>query len=147
MELKKRFNFGPLEILGASYEDHRDLITIQRERSRSVIPNTVTTVTRCQQVRCGGKTWNESYKHTEVEQPWDDIQNQVTEKIPAGTKSVLLKYVMKDAGLYSVRMEANHALAAPSEPALAVRSRLRPCRRNARAPRRRGGPPRRGRVP
>ena len=49
-EAKKRFNFGPLEDLGAVYEDHRDLISIRRERSRSVIPNTVTTVTQCERV-------------------------------------------------------------------------------------------------
>jgi hypothetical protein len=56
----------------------------------------------------GGKTWTKSYAHTETEQPWDDIQNQVTTKIPPGTKSVLFKYVLNNAGLYSVRMEANH---------------------------------------
>jgi hypothetical protein len=59
----------------------------------------------------GGKTWNKSYQHTEVEQPWDDIQNQVTDKIPAGVKSVLFKYTLNNAGLYSVRMEANHKAA------------------------------------
>jgi hypothetical protein len=58
-----------------------------------------------------GKTWTKSYAHTEVEQPWDDIQNQVTTKIPPGTKSVLFKYVLKNAGLYSVRMEADHEVA------------------------------------
>jgi hypothetical protein len=56
----------------------------------------------------GGKTWIESYRHTEIEQPWDDIQNQVTDKIPAGTKSVLFKYTLNEAGLYSIRMEADH---------------------------------------
>jgi len=56
----------------------------------------------------GGKTWRKSYAHTEVEQPWDDIQNQVTTNIPSGVKSVLFKYIMKNAGLYSVRMEADH---------------------------------------
>jgi hypothetical protein len=42
-ETKKRLNFGPLEMLGATYEEHRELVTIRREHSRSVIPNTVTT--------------------------------------------------------------------------------------------------------
>ena len=56
----------------------------------------------------GGKTWIESFSFTDTEQPWDDIQNQVTTEIPAGTKSVLFKYILKNAGLYSVRMEANH---------------------------------------
>jgi hypothetical protein len=56
----------------------------------------------------GGKTWIESYKHTETEQPWDDIQNQVTAEIPTGTKSVLFKYILDKAGVYSIRMEADH---------------------------------------
>ena len=58
-ETKKRLNFGPLEILGASYEDHRDFITVRREHSRSTIPGTVTTVTRCERVRCAGMTWRD----------------------------------------------------------------------------------------
>ena len=56
----------------------------------------------------GGKTWVRSFTHAETEQPWDDIHQQVTEGIPAGTRSVLLKYVLNNAGLYSIRMEANH---------------------------------------
>ena len=32
----------------------------------------------------------------------------MTTEIPPGTKSVLFKYVLNNAGLYSVRMEANH---------------------------------------
>jgi hypothetical protein len=55
-----------------------------------------------------GKTWIRSFTHDDTEQPWDDIHQQVTEEIPAGTKSVLFKYVLKDAGVYSIRMEANH---------------------------------------
>ena len=62
----------------------------------------------------GGKTWKQSYTHTEVEQPWDDIQNQVTTSIPPGTKSVLFKYTLDNAGLYSVRMEANHKVKNPT---------------------------------
>jgi hypothetical protein len=61
-----------------------------------------------------GATWIKSYSHTETEPPWDDIQNQVTTDIPAGAKSVLFKYVMNSAGLYSVRMEANHKAATSS---------------------------------
>ena len=56
----------------------------------------------------GGKTWRKSYALTNTDQPWDDIQNQVTTNIPPNTRSVLFKYVLKNAGLYSVRMEANH---------------------------------------
>ncbi|MEA2735638.1 MAG: hypothetical protein QOE14_2089, partial [Humisphaera sp.] len=56
----------------------------------------------------GGKTWTKSFTHADTEQPWDDIHNQVTTNIPPGAKSVLFKYVLKNAGLYSVRMEANH---------------------------------------
>ncbi|MGB7159101.1 MAG: hypothetical protein WBD40_13615 [Tepidisphaeraceae bacterium] len=68
----------------------------------------------------GGKTWVESYALTDTEQPWDDIHNQVTTDIPASTKSVLFKYVLKNAGVYSVRMEANHKVAASSSTPLEV---------------------------
>lgn len=37
-EAKRRFNFGPLEVLGASYDEHRDAVTVRQERSRSAIP-------------------------------------------------------------------------------------------------------------
>lgn len=37
-EAKRRFNFGPLEVLGASYDEHRDAVVLRRERSRSAIP-------------------------------------------------------------------------------------------------------------
>jgi hypothetical protein len=106
-ELKKRFNFGPLEILGASYDDHRDLITIRRERSRSVIPNTVTTVTRCEQVRCGGKTWNDvrlAYVHEYAEEDLDrlitDVGFTILRKFERGVRSageerVVLLYVLQ----------------------------------------------------
>jgi hypothetical protein len=56
----------------------------------------------------GGKTWTKSYSFTDPQQPWDDIHDQITTNIPAGTKSVLFRYVMKDASVYSIRMEANH---------------------------------------
>ena len=106
-ELKKRFNFGPLEILGASYDDHRDLITIQRERSRSVIPNTVTTVTRCEQVRCAGKTWNDvrlAYVHEYAEEDLDhlitDVGFTILRKFERGVRTadqerVVLLYVLQ----------------------------------------------------
>ena len=106
-ELKRRFNFGPLEILGASYDDHRDLITIQRERSRSVIPNTVTTVTRCEQVRCGGKTWHDvrlAYVHEYAEEDLDrritDVGFSILRKFERGVRNadqerVVLLYVLQ----------------------------------------------------
>jgi hypothetical protein len=56
----------------------------------------------------GGKTWTKSYSFTDTQQPWDDIHDQITTNIPVGTKSVLFKYVLKDASVYSIRMEANH---------------------------------------
>ncbi len=79
-ETKKRLNFGPLEILGASYEDHRDLISVRREHSRSVIPGTVTTVTRCEQVRCGGMTWRDvrlCYVHEYSEADLDTVLAEI----------------------------------------------------------------------
>lgn len=106
-ELKKRFNFGPLEILGAAYDDHQDLITIRRERSRSVIPNTVTTVTRCEQVRCGGKTWHDvrlAYVHEYSEDDLDhlitDVGFSILRKFQRGVRSadqerVVLLYVLQ----------------------------------------------------
>ncbi len=106
-ELKKRFNFGPLEILGANYDDHRDLITIRRERSRSVIPNTVTTVTRCEQVHCGGKTWNDvrlAYVHEYAEDDLDrlitDVGFTILRKFQRGVRTadqerVVLLYVLQ----------------------------------------------------
>ena len=68
----------------------------------------------------GGKTWATSFSFTDTEAPWDDIQNQVITDVPAGAKSVLCKYVMKNAGLYSVRTEANHKVAASSATPLEV---------------------------
>ncbi len=106
-ELKKRFNFGPLEILGATYDDHQDRITIRRERSRSVIPNTVTTVTRCEQVRCGDKTWHDvrlAYVHEYSEDDLDhvitDIGFTILRKFQRGVRSadqerVVLLYVLQ----------------------------------------------------
>jgi hypothetical protein len=68
----------------------------------------------------GGSTWIKSFSFTDTEQPWDDIHNQVVTDIPPGTKNVLCKYIMKSAGLYSVRMEANHKVTATSPTPLEV---------------------------
>jgi hypothetical protein len=63
----------------------------------------------------GGKTWVRSYSLTDTTQPWDVIHYEKVEGIPAGTRSVLVKYLWNgySAGpdacsLYAVRMEANY---------------------------------------
>ncbi len=94
-DAKKRFNFGPLEDLGAVYEDHRDLITIRRERSRSRIPNTVTTVTQCERVTCGDKTWTDvrlayvhEYSEPDVEEVLAEVGFVVLERFPGGMRGI-----------------------------------------------------------
>jgi hypothetical protein len=62
----------------------------------------------------GGKTWTKSFAFNDVAEPWDDLHDQVTTDVPAGTKSVLFKYVLNRASLYSVRMEANHKVDDPA---------------------------------
>ncbi|HEU5447701.1 MAG TPA: L-histidine N(alpha)-methyltransferase, partial [Acidimicrobiia bacterium] len=106
-ETKKRLNFGPLEILGAAYEDHRDLITVRREHSRSVIPGTVTTVTRCERVQCGGMTWRDvrlCYVHEYSEADLDDALAEIgyttVAKLHAGVRGadserVVLLYLLQ----------------------------------------------------
>ncbi|MHB1033766.1 MAG: discoidin domain-containing protein [Pirellulales bacterium] len=63
----------------------------------------------------GGKTWTKSYSLTSVAAPWDVIHYETVEQIPAGTRSVLVKYLLNGSAagtdacsLYAVRMEANH---------------------------------------
>ncbi|HUT10247.1 MAG TPA: right-handed parallel beta-helix repeat-containing protein [Thermoguttaceae bacterium] len=63
----------------------------------------------------GGKTWNRSYSLIDTTSPWDVIHHEKVESIPAGTKSVLFKYLWNAfnagrdvCGLYAVRMEANY---------------------------------------
>jgi hypothetical protein len=70
----------------------------------------------------GGKTWNRSYSLTDTTSPWDVIHYEKVTKVPAGTKSVLLKYLWNAfnsgpgvCGPYSVRMEANYT---PAEAAM-----------------------------
>ena len=94
-EAKKRFNFGPLEDLGAVYEDHRDLISIRRERSRSVIPNTVTTVTQCERVTCSDKTWTDvrlayvhEYSEPDLERVVCEMGFSILAKFPGGMRGV-----------------------------------------------------------
>ena len=63
----------------------------------------------------GGKTWTRSYSLTDTTSPWDVIHYEKVDNIPAGTRSVLFKYLWNAfnagpgvCGLYAVRMEANH---------------------------------------
>ena len=63
-----------------------------------------------------GKTWLKTYSFSDTTPPWDDIHHQVTAGIPAGARSVLFKYVLEKASLYSVRMEVNHAPAGGFKP-------------------------------
>jgi hypothetical protein len=67
-----------------------------------------------------GKTWEQTYSLTNTSKPWDVLHYETVEKIPAGTRSVLFKYVLQSpatntsqpgtdvCSLYSVRTEVNH---------------------------------------
>jgi hypothetical protein len=75
----------------------------------------------------GGKTWISSYKLVDTTSPWDVIHYEKVAGIPAGTKSVLLKYLWGAAeagpavcGPYAVRMEANYAPAVAATKPLEV---------------------------
>ena len=66
----------------------------------------------------GGKTWTKSYSLSDTKPPWDVIHYATVDNVPAGTRSVLFKYLLNgsDAGksacsIYAVRMEANHKTA------------------------------------
>ena len=68
----------------------------------------------------GGKTWTRSYSLADTTPPWDVIHYEKVQEIPAGVRSVLLKYLWNasSAGsdacsLYALRMEVNHRLADP----------------------------------
>lgn len=72
-----------------------------------MIPNTVTTVTRCEQVRCGGKTWHDvrlAYVHEYSEDDLDhlitDVGFTILRKVQRGVRSadqerVVLLYVLQ----------------------------------------------------
>lgn len=69
----------------------------------------------------GGKTWTKSYSLADTKQPWDVIRYETIDQVPAGTKSVLVKYLLNgsEAGpdacsIYAVRMEANYRPADPT---------------------------------
>jgi len=63
----------------------------------------------------GGKTWVRSYSLTDTKPPWDVIHYETIDRVPPGTRSVLLEYLWNSSAagtnacsLYAVRMEANH---------------------------------------
>ena len=67
----------------------------------------------------GGRTWTETYGLTETKPPWDVIHYEKVDSVPAGTRSVLMKYSLRasQAGcdacsIYGVRMEVDHKPAA-----------------------------------
>ena len=71
----------------------------------------------------GGKTWKQTYALTDITSPNDVIHYEKIDDVPAGSKSVLFKYLWEATnagpaicGLYAVRMEVNHkaAKAVPS---------------------------------
>ncbi len=66
----------------------------------------------------GGKTWTRSYSLTNNAPPWDVIHYETVNVVPAGTHSVLFKYLLNSTAagpsacsLYAVRMEVNHKTA------------------------------------
>jgi hypothetical protein len=74
-----------------------------------------------------GKTWTRSYTLTNTAPPWDVIRYETVSGIPAGTRSVLFKYLLEgsEAGsgacsVYAARMEVNHAPVAVTKGPVAV---------------------------
>ena len=62
-----------------------------------------------------GKTWTSTYSLTNTAQPWDVIHYETVAAVPAGCRSVLVKYQLNSSGagtdacsIYAVRMEASH---------------------------------------
>jgi len=69
----------------------------------------------------GGKTWTTSYSLTDTSKPWDVIHYETVDKVPAGTRSVLLKYLWNGSqagsdacGIFAARMEADYQSADPT---------------------------------
>ena len=69
----------------------------------------------------GGTTWTQSYSLADTKPPWDVIHYETVDRVPPGTKSVLVKYLLdgSEAGssacsIYAVRMEANYEPADPT---------------------------------
>jgi len=60
----------------------------------------------------GGRTWQRSYSLDKIDPPWDVMHFETVTDIPAGTRSVLFKYLLNSSAagtdacsIYSVRME------------------------------------------
>jgi len=72
-----------------------------------------------------GKTWQQSWTLTSTAQPWDVIHYETID-VPAGHRSVFVKYLMNTpspdpgCGLYAARMEADYLPADPKPTPLAV---------------------------
>ncbi len=71
----------------------------------------------------GGATWTRTYSLTRTEPPWDVIHYETVTGFPAGTRSVLCKYLIESAeagssaaSIYALRMETE---CAPAERAFA----------------------------
>jgi hypothetical protein len=67
-----------------------------------------------------GKSWKQTYSLTDTNQPWDVIHYETVKEIPAGTRSVLFKYVFNSSqagteacSIFATRMEVNHHSADP----------------------------------
>lgn len=63
----------------------------------------------------GGQTWQQTYSLDRTDPPWDVIHYETVTTIPAGTKSVLFKYLLDSSAagtnacsIYSIRIEVNH---------------------------------------
>lgn len=70
----------------------------------------------------GGRTWARSYSLSKTEPPWDVIHYETVETVPAGTRSVLFKYLLNSStsgsdacSLYALRMEVDHWASGASE--------------------------------
>ncbi|MBN2268986.1 MAG: hypothetical protein JXN61_00130 [Sedimentisphaerales bacterium] len=62
-----------------------------------------------------GATWQNSYRLTRTEPPWDVIHYETITDIPVNTRSALFKYMLRSSGagtdacsIYNVRMEADY---------------------------------------
>ena len=66
----------------------------------------------------GGQTWAKTWTLAKTDMPWDVLHSETVTDVPAGTRSVLFKYLwngndagMNHVGLYAVRMEVSHKVA------------------------------------
>ena len=84
----------------------------------------------------GGATWIRSYRLSDVNKPYDVMHFETVTGIPPGTRSVLFKYLIHNtngdatraSGLYSARMEVNHAPPNPTPSAIDITLRWKELR-------------------